>query len=58
MSKQVQTALQNLDLYSSTIDGDFGKRTRAAMGRWQQLKKLPITNILTSLERKISYLKL
>ena len=50
--KYVQLALQKLDLYSSTIDGDFGKRTRAAMGRWQQLKKLPITNILTSLERK------
>ena len=51
--KHVQLALQQLDLYASTIDGDFGKRTRAAMGRWQQSRKLPITNILTSAQRKV-----
>ncbi len=51
--KYIQLALQNLDLYSSTIDGDFGKRTRAAMGSWQQRQKLPVTNILTSAQREV-----
>ena len=51
--KYIQLALQNLDLYSSTIDGDFGKRTRTAMGSWQQRQKLPVTNILTSAQREV-----
>lgn len=51
--KYIQLALQNLDLYSSTIDGDFGKRTRTAMGSWQQRQKLPVTNILTSTQREV-----
>lgn len=47
----LQTALQWFGFYDSTIDGAFGRGTRASMAAWQQANALEPTGILTTLQR-------
>ncbi len=47
----LQVALKWFGFYTSTIDGAFGRGTRASMGRWQQSNGLEVTGILTTKQR-------
>lgn len=47
----LQTALQWFGFYDSTIDGAFGRGTRASMAAWQEANGLEPTGILTTLQR-------
>lgn len=49
--EDLQTALQWFGFYSSTIDGAFGRGTRASMAAWQQAQGLEPTGILTTAQR-------
>ncbi len=49
----LQTALQWAGFYSSTIDGAFGRGTRASMSAWQQANGFEPTGILTTLQREV-----
>lgn len=47
----LQTALRWFGHYNSTIDGAFGRGTRAAMTEWQDMNGFDTTGILTTLQR-------
>ncbi|MFM2391266.1 MAG: hypothetical protein RLZZ437_2821 [Pseudomonadota bacterium] len=47
----LQTALQWFGFYDSTIDGAFGRGTRASMAAWQEANGLEPTGVLTTLQR-------
>jgi peptidoglycan hydrolase-like protein with peptidoglycan-binding domain len=47
----LQTALQWFGFYNSSIDGAFGRGTRASMAAWQEANGLEATGILTTLQR-------
>ncbi len=47
----LQTALQWFGFYDSSIDGAFGRGTRASMAAWQEANGLEPTGILTTLQR-------
>ncbi len=49
--KELQTALKWAGFYTSTIDGLFGRGTRASMGNWQQAKGYDDTGVLTTRQR-------
>ena len=45
--KEAQTALRNMGLYEGQIDGLYGPKTMAAVGKFQQQNNLPQTQALT-----------
>lgn len=47
----IQTALQWFGHYQSTVDGAFGRGTRASMTAWQEAMGYEPTGILTTLQR-------
>ncbi|PLL11625.1 peptidoglycan-binding protein [Tabrizicola sp. TH137] len=47
----IQTALKWFGFYDSTIDGAFGRGTRASMQGWQEANGFEPTGILTTLQR-------
>lgn len=47
----IQTALNWFGFYDSTIDGAFGRGTRASMTAWQESMQFEPTGILTTLQR-------
>lgn len=47
----IQSALQWLGLYSSKIDGAFGRGTRASIATWQEVAGVEPTGVLRSAER-------
>lgn len=47
----IQTALQWFGHYDSTVDGAFGRGTRASMTAWQEAMGYDPTGILTTLQR-------
>ncbi len=47
----LQTALQWAGFYNSTIDGLFGRGTRASMAAWQEANAYEATGILTTAQR-------
>ncbi len=47
----LQVALRWAGFYNSTIDGAFGRGTRAAMGRWQAAQGFEDTGVLTTAQR-------
>ena len=47
----LQTALQAEGFYNSTIDGLFGRGTRASMAAWQEANRFEPTGILTTAQR-------
>ncbi len=49
--EELQTALQWFGFYASTIDGAFGRGTRASMAAWQEAQGLDPTGILTTAQR-------
>lgn len=49
--EDLQTALQWFGFYDSTIDGAFGRGTRASMAAWQEAQGLEPTGILTTAQR-------
>ncbi|OYU18358.1 MAG: peptidoglycan-binding protein [Rhodobacteraceae bacterium PARR1] len=49
--EDLQTALQWFGFYNSTIDGAFGRGTRASMAAWQEAQGLDPTGILTTAQR-------
>ncbi len=49
--KGVQTALQWFGFYDGTIDGAFGRGTRASMAAWQTANGYEATGILTTAQR-------
>lgn len=49
----LQVALKWFGHYTSTIDGAFGRGTRASMGRWQAEKGFDVTGILTTKQRAV-----
>ncbi len=49
--EDLQTALQWFGFYDSTIDGAFGRGTRASMAAWQEAQGLDPTGILTTAQR-------
>ena len=49
--QQLQIALQWAGFYNSSIDGAFGRGTRAAMRGWQQSNGFEDTGILTTAQR-------
>lgn len=49
--EQLQIAMQAEGVYRGTIDGLFGKGTRAAMTLWQEANRYPPTGILTTAQR-------
>ena len=51
--RALQTAMQWFGFYTSTIDGAFGRGTRAAMGRWQQANAFDATGVLTTRQRAL-----
>ena len=50
--EDLQRALQWFGLYDASIDGAFGRGTRASMAAWQEREGLEATGILTSRQRK------
>lgn len=50
--KELQTALQWYGFYSSSIDGSFGRGTRASMAAWQEAQGFEPTGILTTKQRE------
>ncbi len=51
--KALQIALQAAGFYNSTIDGAFGRGTRASMSDWQAANGFEATGILTTAQRKV-----
>lgn len=49
--EQIQIAMQWEDVYTSTIDGDFGPGTRKAMAAWQDMNGHTVTGVLTTKQR-------
>lgn len=49
--EELQTALQWFGFYASTIDGAFGRGTRASMAAWQEAQGQEPTGILTTAQR-------
>jgi hypothetical protein len=47
----IQTALQWFGHYDSTVDGAFGRGTRASMTAWQESMGFEPTGVLTTLQR-------
>ena len=47
----IQTALKWFGLYDSTVDGAFGRGTRASMTAWQEAMGFDPTGVLTTLQR-------
>lgn len=50
--RDLQTALQAAGFYNSTIDGAFGRGTRASMADWQAAQGYEATGVLTTRQRK------
>jgi peptidoglycan hydrolase-like protein with peptidoglycan-binding domain len=50
--RQVQTDLKSMGLYDGEVDGLWGPRTRAAVGKFQEQNKLPQTYALDSRTRQ------
>jgi hypothetical protein len=50
--EQLQIALQWAGFYNSSIDGAFGRGTRASMADWQNANGYDATGILTTLQRE------
>lgn len=48
---EIQAALQWLGLYTSKIDGAFGRGTRASISAWQEVAGFEPTGVLASAER-------
>lgn len=48
---ELQVALQWAGFYTSTIDGAFGRGTRASMAAWQEANNFEKTGVLTTLQR-------
>ncbi|WP_218628451.1 serine protease [Sedimentimonas flavescens] len=48
---EIQSALQWQGFYSSTIDGAFGRGTRASIGAWQQANGYEATGVLASAQQ-------
>lgn len=55
--KTIQTALTELDLYYVEITGHFGKRTAAAVKKFQKKVGLPQTGIVDNDTRELLYLR-
>ncbi len=51
--EQLQIALQWAGYYNSTIDGSFGRGTRASMAAWQQDNGFEVTGVLTTAQRDL-----
>lgn len=49
--KDLQIALQWDGFYNSTIDGSFGRGTRASMAAWQEANNHEATGVLTTAQR-------
>lgn len=49
--KGLQTALQWFGFYTATVDGAFGRGTRASMAAWQEANGHEATGILTTAQR-------
>ncbi|NBR35506.1 MAG: peptidoglycan-binding protein, partial [Rhodobacteraceae bacterium] len=49
--KQLQVMLKWAGFYNSTIDGAFGRGTRASMADWQAANNFEVTGVLTTLQR-------
>lgn len=47
----IQTALKWFGFYDSTVDGAFGRGTRASMTAWQEAMGFDPTGVLTTLQR-------
>jgi len=50
--RALQVALQAAGFYASTIDGAFGRGTRAAMSDWQSARGYEPTGVLTTRQRQ------
>ncbi|WP_050518847.1 serine protease [Pseudorhodobacter antarcticus] len=50
--KDLQTALQYFGFYTSTIDGAFGRGTRASMAAWQTANGFEATGVMTTQQRQ------
>lgn len=50
--KEAQTALRDLGLYDGEIDGIYGRKTIAAVGKFQEQNDLPRTNSLNAQTRE------
>ena len=50
--RDLQIALKAAGFYTSTIDGAFGRGTRASMADWQAARGYEATGVLTTLQRK------
>jgi hypothetical protein len=44
----IQSRLKNLGFYSGALDGKYGKKSQAALRRFQYIKRIPATSELTS----------
>lgn len=51
--RDLQTALQWFGFYTASIDGAFGRGTRASMARWQEANGYTATGILTTAQRGV-----
>jgi peptidoglycan hydrolase-like protein with peptidoglycan-binding domain len=51
--KELQIALQAAGFYNSTIDGAFGRGTRASMSDWQAAFGYETSGVLTTAQRKV-----
>ena len=49
--QEIQIALQDAGFYNSTIDGAFGRGTRASMEAWQSANGMAPTGVLTTAQR-------
>ena len=49
--EQLQIMLKWAGVYPGSIDGAFGRGTRASMSAWQELKGFEVTGILTTAQR-------
>lgn len=47
----LQRALQWFGFYNGAIDAAFGPGTRASMAAWQEAQGLPVTGVLTTMQR-------
>ena len=53
--KQLQVMLKWAGFYNSTIDGAFGRGTRASMADWQAANNFEVTGVLTTLQRGVLF---
>ncbi len=51
--KELQSAMQWAGVYTSTIDGLFGRGTRNAMAAWQEAKNFRATGVLSTNQRRL-----